>query len=217
MKRGSRTPWKKSRTYGDIYGGRSRVRMSDNIFARTHSLHRPSADQALPILLQDSASRDYIFPVTADELAQTLKNLPESDGRGITHIWLRRTPIRARKMGAPLAEFVCGSGVRLIVIYPWRKDGRMCIGHDKPQAQAMAPYLRFGASVICEDGRWYVEFSEANLKRFYIEHLFCHELGHHVDWYNRNWSKANSRQTEEFADQYAVQWGANAAVLQSEV
>jgi hypothetical protein len=190
--------------------------MTDNIFARAHSLQRPSENQALPILIQDNASRDFRFPVSVQELGLALKNLPQYDSTGITHIWLRRTPIRARKLGAPLAQFICGSGVRVIIIYPWPKDGRMCLGQDKPHPQTIAPFLRFGASVAREGGQWHVQFSEPDLKRFYIEHLFCHEVGHHVDWYNRNWSKANSRQTEDFADQYAAQWGADASILMSD-
>jgi len=30
-----------------------------------------------------------------------------------------------------------------------------------------------------------------------------HEIGHHLDWYARHWSKANSSILEEAADQYA--------------
>lgn len=213
MKRRSTTPWKKSRTYGDIYGGRKRRRMADNIFARAHSIQRPNLDQPIPILIQDNASREYAFPVSAQELAKALCGLPISHSDGITHIWLRRLPPHMKQVGAPLAEFICGSGVRVIVIYPWRTDGKLYVGRSKPSNHDIIPYLRFGASVVSERGLWYVRFAKAELKRFYIEYLFCHEVGHHVDYYNRRWSKANARKVEEFADQYAVQWGPYATVI----
>ncbi len=41
------------------------------------------------------------------------------------------------------------------------------------------------------------------LKNMYVEYLLFHEIGHHVDRYTRHWSKANQRQIEEVADQYA--------------
>ena len=214
MKRQSPTPWKKSRTYGDIYGGRTRRRMTDNIFARAHSLQRPGTDQPLPVLVQDNPSREFVVPVSAIELAEALRRRPDSHSEGITHIWLRRIPKRSASSNSPLAEFICGSGVRVIVIYPWRADGRLYVGRSKPSSHVVAPYLRFGATIICDGGRWYIHLSEPQLKRFYIEHLFCHEVGHHVDWYNRNWSKANARKVEEFADQYAVFWGPNAVAVQ---
>lgn len=53
-------------------------------------------------------------------------------------------------------------------------------------------------------------FTLPDLRRFYIEHLLYHEVGHHVDWYRRYWSRANLRQVEEAADQYAVQWSRTA-------
>lgn len=45
---------------------------------------------------------------------------------------------------------------------------------------------------------------------FTIEHLRYHEVGHHVDWYRRHWSKANLREVEEAADQYAVRFAKTA-------
>ncbi len=43
----------------------------------------------------------------------------------------------------------------------------------------------------------------SELRRYWI-HILYHEVGHHVDWYGRHWSKANLREVEEFADQYAM-------------
>ena len=34
--RKSDTPWKKSRTYGDLHGGRKRRKLRDNILKREH-------------------------------------------------------------------------------------------------------------------------------------------------------------------------------------
>jgi hypothetical protein len=212
MKRHCATPWKKSRTYGDIHGGRDRRRLTDNIFARAHSLQVPTPGQPIPLLIQDNPSREFIFPVSAIDLSQALKTLPASHQQDITHIWLRRSPNQARRSPSPLAEFVCGSGVRAIIIYSWRSDGLRYLGRNKPQTKKLAPYVSFGGSVICQKGQWYIHFEASQLKRFYIEHLLCHEVGHHVDWYNRQWSHANSRKQEEFADQYAIQWGPNATV-----
>lgn len=47
-------------------------------------------------------------------------------------------------------------------------------------------------------------FEPHQLRRFYLEDLLLHEVGHHVDW--RYWSAANKKGVEEFAEQYAVTW-----------
>ncbi len=202
MKRRSTTPWKKSRTYGDISGGRTRRRFTDNIVARAHSLQQPAPGQALPVLLQDNPSREFFFPVSVEECAAALNTLPAGHREGITHIWLRRRPESMTGLHASLAEFISGSGVRVLVMYPWRVDGRLYVGRKKPKPQHVAPYVRFGAAIVNEHGRWYAAFSAADLKRFYIEHLFCRGVGFHVDRCARS-----RRQAGDFADQYAVQWG----------
>lgn len=45
----------------------------------------------------------------------------------------------------------------------------------------------------------------SELRRFWV-HVLYHEVGHHVDWYGRHFSKANRLQVEEFADQYAMRF-----------
>lgn len=44
-------------------------------------------------------------------------------------------------------------------------------------------------------------------------YLLYQEIGHHVDWYYRHWSKANLKQVEDFADQYAIQKSATATYI----
>jgi hypothetical protein len=198
------TAWKKSRKFGDVKGGRVRPKLADNIFARAHSLQRPSGDMELPIFITDNPSRDYFFPIGEDEVRRELAHLPSKDWRGITHIWFRRfkkTDYEANEL--PLAEFSCGSGVRLITLYPWPRSLEWGHGDKKPPAALRRVLERYGAELAIRDGEWISRWEEPALKNFYVEHLLFHEIGHHVDWYSRHWSKANRRTLEEAADQYA--------------
>jgi hypothetical protein len=199
------TAWKKSRKLGDVYGGRRWPKLTDRIFNRAHSLQRPAPGEATPNLIEDNPSRDYFFPLDGRECLQALSALPEAHVRGLTHLWLRRPRSSESATSPRLAEFICGSGVRLIVLYPWRRDLRLCVGGTRPLARTVRVYKRFEAELVHEGGLWYFAFDERNLRRFYVEHLLYHEVGHHVDWYERHWSKANRAQVEEFADQYAIQ------------
>lgn len=199
------TAWKKSRTYGDIYGGRERIRLTDAIFAHTHSLKRPDPGQDLPVLLQDNPSKGFFFPISAHEAQVALQSLPGDEYAGITHIWLRRIRHVSRQKDAlPLAEFVCGSGVRAIILYPWRRDLRQVFGSKKPSSRAVAEYRRFGSSELtCVRGIWTLTWRLAALRAFSI-HLLYHEVGHHVTRYMRHYD-ASHRKTENAADQYAYQ------------
>lgn len=208
---GTSTPWKKSRTYGDIYGGRERRRLSDGIFKRAHSLSRPTSLDQCPILIQDNPSREFFFPISAKEAEEALGALPQRDFEGITHIWLRRFKKKEYEKGElPLAEFICGSGVRVIVLYPFPKDMVLVLGDSKPSKRKLKELEKWGCKVRKKEGVWVACWSRSELRKYYINSLLYHEVGHHVDWYNRYWSSANSKQAEEFADQYAIQKTANA-------
>lgn len=197
-----------------MYGGRQRLRLADNIFMRAHSLKKPSKFDELPILIEDNPSRDFFFPISADEAKRALEALPEGDYSGITHIWLRRLKKSEYMTGEmPLAEFVCGSGVRLIILYPVPKNLKIMLGKKKPSQKFINDLTKAGAEVFLQEGVWAAKWGKEQLKMWYINKVLYHEIGHHIDWYFRHWSKANKKQVEEFADQYAVQKTATATYV----
>lgn len=199
------TPWKKSRTFGDIYGGRERRKFADNIFARAHSLERPSPNEELPILIEDNPSRDFFFPLSGKEIVEALKSLPKRDYEGITHIWLRRLKKSDFiNRSQPLAWFACGSGVRLITLYPWPNSMELSLGQKRPSNRIVNETERYGGVIRKRGREWVSEWSLASLRQFYLQGILFHEVGHHIDLYYRHFSDANIKELEEFADQYAL-------------
>lgn len=205
------TPWKKSRTLGDVYGGRVRLKLDDNIFTRYHSLQRPSLNHDLPILIEDNPSRDFFFPLSGEEILKAMKALPKKDFVGITHIWLRRLKKVDYIDGLqPLAWFTCGSGVRLITLFPWPNDMVLRYGTTRPSQKKTKEIERYGARIEKIGNEWVSQWDLESVRKFYIQGLLCHQIGRHVDWYNRLWSAANRSETEEYADQYAISKTASA-------
>ena len=146
-----------------------------------------------------------LFSIDRTTSLRGFRSVAEEARPGLTHLWCRRTLTGCRAARQPLAEFICGSGVRVIVLYPWRRDMRLCLGRDRPDSKTAASYARFEAPPFRHRGWWYVEISLENLRLFYVQHLLYHEVGHHIDWYFRHWTPANLKACEEFADQYAFQ------------
>ncbi|MEM7703600.1 MAG: hypothetical protein AAF251_16805 [Pseudomonadota bacterium] len=198
-----RTPWKKSRTFGDLYGGRERRRFADNIFARAHSLPKPSSGEVLPILIEDNPSRDFFFPLSGTEVVEALKALPRRDYEDITHVWMRRLR-KSDYLGnaAPYATYSCGSGVHLITMYAFPSDLAFSFGPKRPSNAGLNDARRFGAQIERVGKNWTAFWTLPALRKFYL-HILYHEVGHHVDWYYRQWSAANGRELEEAAEQYA--------------
>ncbi len=200
------TAWKKSRTFGDVFGGRMSRKIPDRIVRRAHSLHPPGPHDSLPIFLIDNPSRDFFFPLTPEEIRRELLELPKRDWSQITHIWQRRFKKTEYDAGElPLAEFICGSGVRLIVLYPWPNDLYMPLGEKRPTRAQLRAFADYTADLRHSDNCWYLRWTIKATRDFCIERLLYHEIGYHVDFYRRHWSKANHRSTEDFANQYAYE------------
>ncbi len=181
-----------------------RPKITDNIFRRLHSVQRPGAHDSLPIYMVDNPSRDFFFPLNVDDIKRELAHLPKRDWKGITHIWLRR--VRKRDYEAqevPFAEFICGSGVQMIVLYPWPRDMLLYLGKSQPKPQQIKLYAKYTQSIVATNRGYFLEWTLPALKEFYVEVVLYHEIGHNLDWYRRHWSDASTRSTEEFADQYA--------------
>ena len=159
------TAWKKNREFGDKMGGRGRLKLDDNIFAREHSFHAPTEFDEVPIVMVDNPSRDYYFPVSPDEIRTALSNLPDSDI--VTHVWLRK---HNKKRDDGIVCSVKGSGVYLITLAPLLKDNRYHLGEKKPQEKDFRWYSPYANVVETKEG-WYAVFTETSAKEFYLNEL----------------------------------------------
>lgn len=197
-KSNKQTAWKKSRTFGDIKGGRMRVKLKDNILRRKHSLLRPSELEECPIYMIENPSKDYYFPVTIDDIKNVLAQLPYKDIACITHIWLRKTNKKDNCQG----YFTVGSGVYAIILYPFPKNNKLIIGKEKPTHKLLTWYRGYASEPKKENNYWYFEFTEESAKRYYLERLLMHEIGHCVNVeLVRN--KAAQYKSENSADNYS--------------
>jgi len=112
------------------------------------------------------------------------------------------------KEGSVQGCFICGSGVSLIVLYPFPIDMKMKFGKKKPLKKIIKWYSNYEPELIEENGNWQLLWTEEKIKRYYLEGLLLHEIGHKVDSvYGRYWSKNYKERAEKFADNFAYYWG----------
>ncbi len=191
--------WRQNRRAGQARAAEAAGRSYDYIPA--HQLPTPTDDGEL-VLIENRPHRDYYFPVTGNEVVARLRQLPADEIEGITHVWLRR--MRPSDLGRPLGSYTSGPGFAVITLYPWPRDRTWPAGRGKPHRFWVKHAARFDGRLVPINGTWYAVFSEEGARRFFLDDLILHEVGHHNDW---RWSSpANHRQCEEFADQYAARW-----------
>lgn len=203
------TAWKKSRKFGDVKGGRMRPKLADQVFNRQHSLLAPTESDEIPFYIVDNPSRDYFFPITVDDIKQFLARLPKEHSENLTHIWLRKMSTKEfEKEGALQGSFICGSGVNLIVLYPFPRNLTLKFGKRKPSNKTINWYKPYGPILKQENGLWCLKWTEEKIKQYYLEGLLLHEIGHQIDSvYQRYWSSAYKSKAEKFADNFAFYWG----------
>lgn len=206
-RRKKETAWKKSRKFGDVKGGRRRPKLADNIFNRMHNRQAPNEGDKTPIFIQDNPSRDFFFPVSIEEIEAFLEKLPCEHTEYLTHIWLRKmTKKEYEKEDRIQGCFICGSGVNLIVLYPFSRDLKMKLGKKKPNKKTLKWYAKYEPELVENAGNWELIWTEEKIKRYYLEGLLLHEIGHKIDSiYKRFWSKAYKK-AENFADSFAYVW-----------
>ena len=206
------TAWEKNRKFGDIKGGRVRLKCKDGIFNKLHSFSKPSESDSKPIYIVENPSKAFYFPISVDDINRILKKLPTEDTEHLTHIWLRKIKKSDYlKDDSIQGCFIVGRGVYLIILYPFPRDNRMIFGKKKPILKTINSYEKYTTDLKQDkDGYWFLQWTEDLIKQYYLENLLLHEIGHSIDSFNSSfWSKASVRKQEEFANGYASSWSAN--------
>lgn len=211
MQSRKKTAWKKNRKFGDIHGGRVRLKFKDGIVKRLHNLLPPNENEQTPIFIVENTSRDFYFPVTIDEIKETLNLLPKNHTKYLTHIWLAKVKKSEFLKGETVqGSFICGSKVYLIKLFAIPTDNKMIFGQTKPTSKLLNFYRPYCTDLQHDKNGWFLQWTEEKFKKYFLEKLLLHEIGHSVDYfYKRIWSKANLKQVEDFADDYAVFWSNN--------
>jgi hypothetical protein len=147
----------------------------DDIFARSHPFSAPEATDDIPFLIVDNPSKGYYFPIDVDDIQNVLDSYPKEEVDFITHIWLRKH-LQKRPKGLLLAEFMTGSGMYLMTLYPLEKSNRHYFGEWEPIRKVLREYERFANLGEDEHGR-YAQFTPESAKQYYLEVLlpFCIE------------------------------------------
>jgi hypothetical protein len=97
-------------------------------------------------------------------------------------VWFRRVSVRAYDEGQiPFAEFVRGSGVAAIILYPWPVDRLLYFGHQPVPPVLLCFYRPWAPTLVSDERGNFLCFTAEGLRRFYLEHLLLHEVGHLVD------------------------------------
>jgi hypothetical protein len=189
---------RRSRKIGETQGGRvqggrseekrSRV-FSNDIWDQLSELRGPC------VVLRENPSRNYFHPCSGDEYLEVLRELPEDVTDSVKAIVLRRLSKLDEARGVEARKrYFC------VILNSFPKSLEMPFGRTLSE-RTSRHYDPWCARWVRRERGWKLVWSVEEIRRYYLYHLFLHEIGH----LNQPW-RHYTRIRESFAENFALEW-----------
>lgn len=195
-----RNPVRRSKNIGRTQGGRVADGKASEKWSRLWFVgdrYFKLSEESGPIrLVRDNPSKNYYHPCELDEYVKLLRLLPSWVCDELKAIILPRLSTQDEMRGVEARRIA-----DCIILNPFPKS-RELLWHSPPprwmhrhnEAWCERPILRRGQV-------WIQKWGPEEVRRYYLFHLFLHELGH----INQPWFHSLARR-EEFAENFALEW-----------
>jgi hypothetical protein len=156
------------------------------------AIHRPGEGCWL---LHENPSGAFYHPCEASEYLEVLGRLPTELRKGVRAILLRRTPKLDERLGVEARmRFRC------VILNAFPRSNQMTWKSPPTQA-ARRHYSRWCSRWGEAGGVVTLQWSPEEIRRYYLFHLFLHEVGH-----TNQPLFHEARRREEFAENFALEW-----------
>lgn len=166
---------------------------------------KPDAEFKLPDgsaigLYERPLHPEFIRPCSIADVIEMLNKIPHEFLIGLRGIYLLGGTAKQKRGGDPIDGVYDYIDFK-IYLAAWLKRDFVLSGPQLPPPHAMSEYKRAGVKIERVKGGWECHFDEQSLRRYYLESVLLHEIGHHVA---RNENKSY-RKNENFADWMAIE------------
>ncbi len=197
------TAWKKNRKLGDVMGGRTFPKLADKVFNREHCLSAPVEMEETPIFLIDNPSRDFYFPISEQEIKSIFAMLPVDATAHITHIWLHKMKKQEYLDGLTnLASCITGSGVILIILYPFPFDNKMRLGKKKPLRKVLNEFKDYTTELHQDKDGWFLQWTENQARKYMAENLLLNEIADSLESIKKSYLSKTHQTNRNYNLQY---------------
>lgn len=201
-------PIRRSRKIGKTQGGRVIDGRTEEKWSRFFGHNIWNQLSEIPLregecrVFRENPSKDFYHPCSPEEYLGLLNRLPKELSYHLKAIILRRTPKNDQRSGVEARRrFSC------VIVNSFPRNNRMTWA-TPPTETAISHYDPWCKNWVTEPGVWALEWSTDEIRRYYLYHLFLHELGH----INQPAYHALKRR-EDFAENFALNWAQQLGVL----
>lgn len=195
-----RNPIRRSRNIGKTQGGRVSNGKAhwkwSTYFGHSiwDQLSEDAASGDMPRIFVENPSRTHFHPCNPEEYLDLIKRLPDFETKYLKAIVLRRTSKSDQKLGVEARRrFSC------VLINAFPRSLRLTWSKT-PSEFSRRHYEPWCNTWGTDGSKWWLEWTLEEIRRYYLFHLFLHELGH------INQPAYHSlKRREDFAENYALE------------
>jgi|SRR5437667_5488054 len=139
----------------------------------------------------------WVYPCTVEEIEQQLLTFPPEDLKGLAVICLVPATRKDLKDWGLYGSYYRGIDKAKIYLYGWPDPltDKFPQGTKRHHLAHLDVHRSFGMQVEQIGTRWYCRWDREDWRRFVLEHVLPHEIGHHV-----------CGPSEQLADDYALRY-----------
>ena len=192
-------PIRRNRKIGKTQGGRVQNGISyekwSRIFTRTMWDKLSEAEGKWNVIKENPSSQFY-HPCTGDDYVSVLKQLPDNLTKYVKAIVLRRTSKSDERRGVEARKLY-----HCVIMNAFPKSNEY-IWHKKPVKLTINHYNNWCDNWITKnDGSWTLKWNAEQAHRYYLYHVFLHEVGYINQPYYHS-----LRKRKEYAENFALEW-----------
>jgi len=196
-----RNPVRRNKNIGKTQGGRVKSGKADEKWSRlwfnTDIYAKLSDSNDIWQIYKENPSSNYYHPCSGEEYIEILQQLPNDQTKYVKAIILPRISKNDAMYGVDAKR-----RSDCIIMNPFLK-AMVISWPQKPQDKVFRHYKHWCNTWESTQDEWQLKWTKAEVKKYYLYHLFLHELGHINQPFFNSLAKR-----EEFAENFALEWAA---------
>ena len=201
-----KNPIRRNKNIGKTQGGRVKDGKADEKWSRlwfnTDIYAKISDSKEIWRIFKENPSIKFFHPCKGEEYIEVLQQLPEILTQYVKGIILPRISKYDVQYGIDARR-----RSDCIIMNPFPKSMEFT-WYRKPKRKVIRHYEHWCNNWENTQDTWKLIWKVREVKRYYLYHLFLHELGHiNQPWYN------SVKKREEFAENFALEWASKLKII----
>lgn len=168
------------------------------VYTEIKLIHLRLPDRIAIPIFERPLHPEFVRPCSVDDVMEFLRNIPPEFLAGLNGIYLLGGTAKQRR-GAVLPDGCYDFKAYKIYLAACPKNDLVQFWSTLPPPHCLHEIKSAGVQIARVKGGWEIRYDETTLRRYTLESVLLHEIGHHVA---RDENKTH-RKKENFADWFA--------------